>query len=891
MRALVKARLRFRSLFCRGAVERELEDELRFHLDQLVEENIAAGMSPGDARMFALQKIGGVTGFQGECRDMRRINFVDDLGRDIRYAGRNLYRSPGFTALAVLIMALGIGANSGIFAVVNAVLLRPLPYHDPARIVLIDDIIPALTHEGMPATPQDVLEFQRNSRAFSAVAGFVANNVDLIGQAQPERLEGARVSAELFDVLGVQPALGRGFTKAEDRPESGVAVISYSLWQRRFGADAGVVGKLVSLDRQPTRIIGVMPKNFEFPLPGMFFGGKKDLWIPMGFTPRELETLGLYNFAMIARLKPGVSLAQAQADAHAVAVGITQKYPPQVRAQATLEAEVTPVSERVEQGSRRLLWLLAGAVALVLLIACVNCANLLVARSAAREREFVVRVSLGAGQGRLLRQLLTESILLSVAGGTAGLLLAMWLVKLLATVIPASVPRADTIGLDWHVAGFTAAISVIAGLFFGTLPALVSIRCSESARLRSVGRGITAGRSRDRLRGFLVVCEVALSMILLVGAGLLVRTLLTLHSVDPGFDVEHVLTARISLPARAYVDADTIRDLYRGAIGQLAALPGSKGAGAAAANLLNPARGHLFVVKNPNVPPAVSLHAEVLGDYFRAVGIPLRRGRLFDSRDRLGSEPVLLINETLARRYFPGQDPVGQQIKLGSRQSTDPWYTIVGVVADSKNAGLAKEVRPQTYAAYAQMSNLAVRSFGNSMVLAVRSASRPDALTSALRAAIARLDPELPVTNLETTRATVEESLGPESFETWLVSSFAALAMLLAAVGIYGVVSCAVAQRTQEMGVRMALGASRENVVWMVVLQGMKFVVTGVALGLFASFGLTRVMTGFLYGVKPTDTLTFALAPVLLFLVALAANFAPARRAASIDPASALREE
>lgn len=891
MRALVKARLRFRSLFRRSTVERELEKELRYHLDRLVEENIAAGMSPTDARRSALQSMEGMARFQEECRDMRRIDFMDDLVRDLRYAGRNLHRSPGFAALAVLIMALGIGANSAIFAVVNTVLLRPLPYVDSERIVLIDDVIPALTHEGMPSTPQDVLEFQRNSRAFSAVAGFTMNDVDLTGQEQPERLQGARVSAELFGVLGVQPALGRGFTPAEDRPGSGVAVISYSLWERRFAGNPGIVGKVVSLDRQPTRIVGVMPKDFEFPLPGMFFGGKKDIWTPMGFTPRELNTLGIYNFAMIGRLRPGVTFHQAQADAHAVAIGIMAKYPPQVRAQATLDAQVTPVLQRVVQRSRQLLWLLVGAVALVLLIACVNCANLSIARAAGREGELVVRASLGAGQGRLFRQLLTESLVLSVAGGAAGLMLAIWLVRLLKTVIPASVPRAEAIALDWRVAAFTAAISVLAGLIFGTLPAFVAVRSSASTRLRSAGRGTTTSRTRSRLRGFLVVCEVALSMVLLVGAGLLVRTLVALHSVDPGFDIEHVLTAHISLPPLAYGDADAIRGFYRRAIDQLAALPGSRGAGAAAANLLNPARGRLFVVKNPAVPPAVSSHAEVLGDYFQAVGIPLRRGRLFDSRDRKGTEPVLLINETLARRYFPGQNPVGQQIKLGSRQSTDPWYTVIGVVGDSKNDGLVNDVRPQTYEAYSQMDDLSVRTRGGSMVLAVRSAGRPDMLASALRGAVGRLDPQLPVTNLETTRATVEESLGPESFQTWLVSGFAALAMLLAAVGIYGVVSCVVAQRTQEMGVRMALGASRRNVVSMVVWQGMKFVLTGVALGLFASFGLTRVLEGFLYRVKPTDTLTFALASALLCLVALVANFAPARRAAGIDPACSLREE
>jgi len=809
--------------------------------------------------------------------------------QDVRYSIRMLGREKLFTIMALATLALGIGANSAIFAVVNAVLLRPLPYLDPGRIVLIEEVIPALTRQGMPATPQDVLEFQHNSTAFSAVAGFEGNAVDLTGQGQPERLQGVRVSPEIFDVLGVQPVLGRAFTSAEDRPGSGVAVISYALWQRRFAGDPGVVGRVVSLERQPTTIVGVMPKGFEFPLPGMFFGGKKEVWMPLGFTPQELSTLGLYNFAMIALRKPGVSEDQAQADVRAVARRIMENYPPQVRAQAALEAQVTPVMERVVQGSRNSLWLLAGAVAFVLLIACVNCANLLVGRSARREREFAVRASLGASQGRLLRQLLTESVLLSILGGTAGILLSTWLVSVLARVIPASVPRAATIGFDWRVVAFTAAVSVLAGLLFGTLPALLSARSGKSARLRNVARGATPGPGHSRVRGILVVSEVALSMVLLVGAGLLVRSLIALRSVDAGFDIEHVLTARISLPPSVYQDAASIRGFYQRALDQLAALRGSRGAGAAAANLLNPARGRLFVVKDQDVPAAVSSHAEVLGDYFQAVGIPLRQGRLFDSRDRPGSEPVVIINETLARRFLPGKNPVGQQLKLGSRQSPDPWFTIVGVVADSKNDGLPNAVRPQTYEAYSQMDDAAMRSRGNSMLVAVRAAGQPDGLASDLRAVIARIDPELPVTDVRSTRATVEESLGPESFQTWLVGAFAGLAMLLAAVGIYGVVAYSVARRTQEIGVRIALGASRASVIRMVVRQGMTLVITGVTLGLLASLGLTRVMLGFLYGVKPTDTLTFSIAAAVLCLVALLANFVPARHAASIDPTSALR--
>ena len=811
--------------------------------------------------------------------------------QDLRYAIRTLTQERLFTLMAVTTLALGIGANSAIFAVVNTVLLRPLPYRDAGQIVLVEDVIPQLTREGMVATPQDFLEFQRNSKAFSSVAAYTFNSVDLTGLGEPERLQSVRASAALFDVLGTQPVLGRGFTPAEDHPASGVAVISYSLWQGRFGGDPGVVGRVVNLDRQPTRILGVMPKDFEFPMPGMLLGGKHDVWMPMGFTPFELATPGLYNYGMIARLKPGVSLAQAQADAHAVAHGIWEKYLPQVRAEFTLDAQVTPVKQQVVAGSRRLIWLLAGAVGFVLLIGCVNLANLLLGRAARRETEFAVRSSLGASRTRLLRQLLTESVLLGAAGGTAGLLLALWLVGLLARAIPATVPRAGAINLDWRVVTFTAALSILAGLLFGAIPALAGMRSNEAGLLRGATRGSTAGRGHTRLRGLLVVSEIALSMVLLVGAGLLVRSLVALHAVNPGFDIEHVLTARVSLPRSGYPDAAAIREFYQRAVERLSALPGSETAGAATADLLNTERGRLFVVKDPAVPASVSRHAEVLGDYFRAVGIPLRRGRLFDSRDRPGTEPVLVINETLARRYFPGQDPIGKQIKLGSRESVDPWYTIIGVVGDAKNGGLAQAVQPQTYEDNSQLNDLAIRTRTTSMVLAVKASGSPEALAAGVRAVIARIDPELPVSALRTTQRTVEQSLGPQRFQTGLVGTFALLAMLLAAVGIYGVVSYAVTQRTREIGVRMALGASRQGVIGMVVGQGMQFVVAGIVLGVAASVGLSRFMNGFVYGIKTTDTLTFVLAALVLSLVALLANLAPARRAASVDPIAALKYE
>ncbi len=640
------------------------------------------------------------------------------------------------------------------------------------------------------------------------------------------------------------------------------------------------------------RSLACFPRTLSFRCPVCRSAAATTSRVPLGITQQDQAVIGNYNFVVVARLKPGVNMAQAQADVQAVARRIYEGLPAFARAGFTLDAQVSPVAERVAHDSRKLLWLLVGAVGFVLFIACVNVANLLLGRAAGREREMAVRSSLGASRARLLRQLFTESLLLSITGGAAGLLLAMWLVTMLARVIPASVPRAATIDLDWRVVAFTAAVSVLAGLLFGAMPALTAARTGEAAQLKDVSRGATSGLGRVRLRGLLVVSEVALSLVLLVGAGLLVRSLIALRAVDPGFDVQHVLTAQVALPATAYREAASVRGFFQRAVDELATLPGASSAGASTAPLLSLRNQNLFTVKDPAVPSALAVNATVLGDFFQAVGIPVRRGRLFDSRDRRESEPVLVINETMARQYFPGKEAVGQQIKLGSPSSPDPWYTVIGVVADVKNNELANSVRPQVYQTYSQLQDsLFAVGFGKSMVLAVKAASEPAALTSEVRAAVARLDPELPVTDLETVRAQVEASLAPEWFQTGLVASFAGLALLLAAIGIYGVVSYAVTQRTREIGVRMALGASRGGVLKLVISQGMKSVFAGVVLGMAGSFAVTRLMTGFLYGVPPTDWVAFSVAPVVLCLVALTANLAPARRAASVDPMVTLRYE
>lgn len=812
---------------------------------------------------------------------------------DLRYAFRLLVRQRTFTFLALTTLALGIGANSAIFAVVNAVLLRPLPFRDPAGVVLIEEVIKRISPQGMAVTPSDLIEFQRSSQAFESVAGYTITSMDLTGGGEPERLQGLRVSSQIFPVLGVSPVIGRVFTQGEDRPGSGVAVISYRLWQKRFGGDPGIAGRVVHFDRQPTTIIGVLPRDFEFPLAGLPFGGGHDVWVPLGLTQQDLALIGNYNFVVVARLKPGVTTAQAQADAKATAQRILENIPPSQRVVGiTLDAQVAPVTERVARESRALLWLLLGAVGLVLLIACLNVANLLLGRAVARERELTIRSSLGASSARLLRQSLTESLLLSVAGGAAGLALAARLVSLFSRVIPASVPRSATIDIDWHVAAFTAAVSLMAALLFGAMPALMAARTGHATRLKDASRSATTGFGRVRFRNLLVVGEVAFSLILLVGAVLLVRSLVALHSVNPGFDVQHVLTARVTLPATAYPDIAATRDFFERTVHELETLPGATAAGAATAPLLSLRNQQLFTVKDRSIPSALAANSTVLGDYFQAAGIRLQRGRLFDSRDRRESQSVLVINETMARQYFPGKDAIGQEIKVGSPTSPGPWSVVIGVVADVKNNELANGVRPALYSPYSQIADpMFALGFGRSMVLAVKAASEPDTLTSAVRAAVARLDPQLPVSDLQTIRAQMEASLAPEWFQTGVVASFAGLALLLAAIGIYGVVSFAVTQRTREIGVRVALGATRRGVLELVIWQAMKPVLAGIVLGIGASFGLSRLIAGFLFGVPPTDWITFSLAPVVLCVVAVAANLAPARRAASVDPVVALRYE
>ena len=891
MRLFHKLPLRLRSVFRKNRVEQELSEELRFHLEKLIQENIEKGMTPDEARYAALRELGGVEQIKEECRDMRRVNYVESSIQDLRYGLRMLAKNPGFTAVAVLTLALGIGANTAIFSVVDAVVLRPLPYKDPDRLVMVKERIPLVTPEPIPVCAPDVIQFQRQNEVFESVAAFRGGQLDLSGGREPERITAERVNANLFSLLGVQPLVGRAFTADEDQPGRSLAILSYPLWQRRFGANPDVVGRTVNLNRQAYTIIGVMPQSFVFPLQGMQQGDAADVFVPMAFTREELGNEGdNFNYSVLARLKPGTSLARANADADAIAYRILQTYPPQFRDRIKLGAVALPLSGQVVGGVRLLLLLLLGAVGFVLLIACANVANLVLTRAAHRQREIAVRLALGAGMHRLLRQLAAENLLLAVAGAGLGLPLAFAITHGLVRWMPANIPRVHAIELDLAVLAFTLTLAVLAGLVFGVLPALAASRTDLHSTLKEGGRSTQQGPQHHRLRSVLVVAEVALSLVLLVGAGLLVRSFARVLATRPGFEPESVLTASLSLPEAQYKQDQQIRGFYRDLMARLQELPGVKAAGASTDLPLQAGWNHVFTPEGYQPPPGAGLnlcyHSVILGDYLQTMGVPLLRGRYFSEQDTPGSTPVLIVSESLAKRYWPNQDPIGKRLHWGPPESKDAWLTIVGAVGDVKQGPLDAPTIQHTYESYVQHDVPA-----NTLNVAVRAAGDPVSLTSALRAAVWGFDHQLAVAEVRTMSQVISESTAPRRFNLFLLSAFAALALVLAAIGIYGVLSYSVTQRTHEIGIRMALGAQRGEVLRQVVEQGLLLLGVGIVIGIAGALALTRFLASLLYEVRPVDPLTFAAVSAILAGIALLASYIPARRATKVDPMVALRYE
>jgi putative ABC transport system permease protein len=815
---------------------------------------------------------------------------MESLLQDVRYSLRRLAKSPAFSLIVILTLALGIGANTAIFSAVNAVLLRPLGYADPGRLVTIEHFYPSLGGLKAPVSVPGFRDYQALGRSFESMA--VENNwlVNLTGQGEPVRVPGARVTGRFFGTLGVPALLGRGLLPGEDSAgREHVVVLSYGLWQRLFGADRGVVGRALSLNGEQYEVVGVMPEGFRD-----FFNRDVDLWAPLVFQPEQLADDRRTNefLSLTARLRPGVPLEQAASEMRSLAEQLRQRYPDTYAADWSLLT--TPLSQRSAGDVRPALLVLLGAVGFVLLIACANVANLLLARAAARAKEIAVRTALGVSRDRLVRQLLTESVLLSLAGGVLGLVLAYWGVRSVVAANPGRLPRADEIGIDAPVMIFTLCVSLLTGVLFGLAPAVHASSADLHGVLKEGGRANVGDRAGQGLRRTLVVAEVALALTLLTGAGLLVKSFARLQGVDPGFEPDHLLTFNLALPAARYPADSQQAAFFEQVLPAIARLPGVRTAGATS---VIPFGGNWstgsFEVEGYQPPPRqpgpwgdIRL---VTPGFFETLRVPLRAGRVIGDEDRTGTRRVAVVDDELVRRYWPSQDPIGKRITFGpppgvADTSAREWIEVVGVVGHTKHEGLDAEARVQVYLPYRQQP----RPF---MTVAVRTAGEPAAYANQMRRAVQTIDPDQPIANVRTMDELISRSVGQRRLSMLLLSLFSGIALVLASVGIYGLMSYSVAQRSRELGVRIALGAARADVLRLVLRQGMSLAVTGIAVGVVAAFALTRLIDSQLYGVRATDPATFVGVAALLGLTALVANLVPALRATRVDPAVVLREE
>ncbi len=872
-------RIRLRSLFRRRAVESELDAELAFHLERQAEAFVLAGMPHEEATRRARLAFGGLEQVKEECRRARGISFLETAAQDLRYGLRVLRRSPVVTATVVLTLAVGLGANTAIFSVVNTVLLRPLPYPDPDRLVVVWGSRPQ--RQGTPVSATNFLDYQEQNRTCERMATFRAAGFVLNG-GEPEWLRAGRVSPGFFAVLGVPAALGRTFAPEDGRAGGDkVVVLGPGIWRRRFGADPGIVGKSILLSATRYTVIGVLPPGFDFSVPGTF--KPADVWVPAVLT-RDESQRSHAELYWLARLKPGVTLRQARADLQAISDRLARAYPGQLYG---LGAWLVPLREQGAGGVRSLLLILLGAVGFLLLIACANVASLQLARASTRRKEIALRLALGAGRWRVMRQLLTESLLLALAGGALGVLLAHWGVRLLTGLAPANLPREGLGGLDATVLAYSVLLALVTGVLFGLAPAFQSSGTALGESLKEGGRSAAESAHGGRLRATLMVAEVALALILLAGAGLLARSFARLLAERRGFDVDPVLTVFVSLPHYSYPDARAQAAFQRQALARLQALPGVIAAGGIDDLPLTPDRdssSFLVAGREPLIPNGLpeAQTRTVTPGYFQTMGIPLLRGRDILATDTAEAPPVLLINEALARRDFPGEDPVGKRLSLSV--SPPSWATIVGVVADTRDLGLEAHPEPEMYFPFEQSP----LSYIN---LVARVAGDPGRLAAPAREALRGLDKGLPLPDAAPMRTVLAASIAQRRFSMLLLGLFALVALALAAVGVYGVISYAVARRTHEIGVRMALGARRADVLKLVIGRSLGLTACGVVAGLAGALLLSGLMAGLLYGVRPTDLPTFAGVALLLSGVAAVASYLPAQRAMAVDPVVALRNE
>jgi predicted permease len=874
--------LRLGGLFNREARDQEFGGELEAHLQMHIDDNLRSGMTPEEARRQALLKLGGVEQAKEGYRERSRFLLLESLAQDFRFGVRMLGKSPGFTTVVVLTLALGIGANTAIFSLVDGVLLRPLPYAEPERIVVFLQSYPSVGLPRWGISQFLFASFRAQARSFERSAAYTNRGLNLTGRGEPVRVQAAYVTEGFFEVLGVNPALGRSFLAEEDvAGKNVVCILSDRLWRNQFGSDPQIIGRTLRLNDALLQVVGVMPAGFHFPRL------ETDLWVPLGLNP---ERRFGFMFTGIARLKPGVLAGQAEAETTGIQWNIARQNENPPPAGADLKMIVMPLHEAVTRTARNPLLVLLGAVGFVLLIVCANIANLLLGRVTARKQEIALRIALGASPRRIVAQLLTESLLLALLGATAGVGLAVWLLALIGSLPLEGIPRIAEVDVNPAALLFTATVALATGFLFGLAPAMRAYQLGLGGGLRE-GIRSTASVSSRRLNNSLVAAQVALSLVLLVGAGLLLKSFAHLLAVNPGFRPENLLTMQLSLPPQSYDTPEKMIQFHEALIDRVRGLPGVRAAGMISnlPILQTNSDADGYVVEghpSPGPVPPNSIMLAAFPGYFQALGIPLLRGRDFSSMDRDDTEPVAIVDETLARLYWPDGNAIGKRIRFGWDTSDRAWMTIVGVAGNIKHAGLATDWYPHVYMPGRQRVQRVQQ-----MHLAVRTAGDPAAASATIRKLVRELDANLPVFAVRTMDDIVAESLNSQRLTNLLMGAFAAVALLLGAVGIYGVMSLNVTGRTQEFGVRIALGAQQSDVFRQVVGQGMRIAAAGAGVGVLGAFAVSRFLQTLLFEVSPADPVTFVTVVVILSGAAFAACYLPARRATRVDPIVALRNE
>jgi putative ABC transport system permease protein len=874
--------LRLRSLFRRGRLDRELHEELQYHLDAKTQLYVASGLAREEAHRNARRELGAEIRVREQCQDSRGVHSIETLIQDLRYGLRTLRKNPGYTAVAVITLALGIGANTAMFSLVDGILLVPLPYHEPGRLVSITGTYPKGAFVAMRERVQTI----------DVAAYSVDHEVNLTGAGEPVRLTSALVSAELFSILGALPEIGQAFAPGQDHVGQDASVIlSHAIWERRFASDRTIVGRSIELEGVNRQVLGVMPADFRFP------SAKTDVWIPLHSDPGNAVTYWAGDFMpVIGRLRSGSTLEQARADVRVFQSGISNMFPWPMPPAWNRDVSVVPLQNGMVADVRGRLLILFGSVVLVLLIACANVANLTLARAASREKEIVIRAALGAGRRRIARQLLTESVLLASLGGLFGLMLATGGLSMMKAVLPADMPRVADTHIDWRVLWFTGGLAILTGFIFGLAPALQVSRGTLTDALKSGGRDGSVPVSH-RLRGSLVVAEIACAVLLVISAGLLMRSLWALSRVDPGFQSEHVLTARITPNESFCTDAGRCITFYRSLIEQVAAAPG---VGGAAVVNTPPLGGRVSkrsldlegLVVRPGETSTLFWLNIVTPEYFRVMGMHLLAGAGFSEADWSGSPAPAIVTASTARRFWPEQDAVGKHVRFVGEKD---WRTVVGVIADVRAYDLQQNV-PQwiagtVYVPYSVRATVEDRRVPADMTIAIRTTSTESQVDSMLRRVVTGLSRDVPVSGLQPMRAAVSNAMATPATTTALLAGFAGLALLLGLVGIYGVLSFLVSKRTREIGLRIALGARRHEVLWLVLRQGITFAGAGIALGSVGAFAATRLLSKELYGISPVDPATYLAVGATMLAVTLLACAVPTRRAMRVDPLVALREE